>query len=79
MTDLGRARYNQVQLGPARYSQTHHVLYFGKAGASRISNMILKGTTWRLLEDYLKTSWRLLRDVFPKKNVCFFISLINGR
>ena len=33
------AGYSQVQPGAARYSaeKTHHVLYFRKAGASRIS------------------------------------------
>ena len=45
MADLGKARYSQVQPDTARYSaeKTHHVLYFRKAGASRISNMILRG------------------------------------
>ena len=55
MADLGRARYSQVQPVTARYSlvqpgtarysaeKTHHVLYFRKAGTSRISNMILRG------------------------------------
>ena len=38
-----------------RYSaeKTHH---FPRAGASRISNVILKGTTWELLKDYLETT-----------------------
>ena len=37
----GTARYIQVQPGTVRYSaeKTHHVLYFQKSGASRISNM----------------------------------------
>ena len=45
MADKGRARYSRVQPGTFRYSaeKTHHVLYFRKAGASRISNMILRG------------------------------------
>ena len=39
----GKARYSQVQPGTARYSakKTHDVLYFQKAGALRILNMIL--------------------------------------
>ena len=41
----GAVRYSQVQLCAARYSaeKTYHVLCFQKAGASRISNMILRG------------------------------------
>ena len=41
----GRPRQSQVQPGTARYSaeKTHHVLYYQKAGASRISDMILRG------------------------------------
>ena len=48
-----------------RYSaeKTHH---FRRAGASRISNVILKGTIWELLKDYLETTWRLLGDNFVK-------------
>ena len=41
--ESGTARYSRFQSGKARYcaEKTHHVLYFWKAGASRISNMIL--------------------------------------
>ena len=41
----GTAGHSQVKPGTARYSaeRTHHVLYFWKAGALRISNIILKG------------------------------------
>ena len=52
----------QAEPGTARYSaeKTHHVLYFGKAGASRISNMIPRGhmgTTWGPPGDHLRTSY----------------------
>ena len=69
MADQGTARYSRAQSGKARsarYSaeKTHHVLYFWKAGALRISNMILRGdylvTTWWLLVDHLVTTWWLL-------------------
>ena len=61
----GTARYTQVQLGTARNSaeKTHRVLYFRKSGASRISNMILRGprghmgTNWGPLEDHMETNW----------------------
>ena len=41
----GTARYSGAQSGKARYSakKTNHVLYFWKACALRISNMILRG------------------------------------
>ena len=72
MADQGRARYSRAQSGKARYSQvepgtakynaaekTHHVLYFWKAGALRISNMILRG-------DYLVTTWGNLGEIMGK-------------
>ena len=42
MQDIGQS---QVQPGKARYSakKPHHLLYFRKAGAARISNIILLG------------------------------------
>ena len=57
--DHGRPRQSQVQPGTARYSaeKTHHVLYFRKAGALRISNM--RG---RPLENHLGITWRPLRE-----------------
>ena len=45
-------------------TSNHQMLYFWKAGALRISNMILRGdymvTTWLLLGDHLATTWRPL-------------------
>ena len=45
-------------------TSNHQGLYFWKAGALRISNMILRGdyfaTTWWLLDDHLVTTWWLL-------------------
>ena len=40
----GTAGHSQVKPVTARYSaeKTHHVLYFRKVGASRISDMILR-------------------------------------
>ena len=59
MADLGRARYSQILPATARYSQVQpdtarynqvqpglkdpYVQYFRKSGASKISNMILRG------------------------------------
>ena len=41
----GTARYSRAHPGTARFRQStekiHHVLHFQKAGASRISNMML--------------------------------------
>ena len=62
----GTAGQSQVKPGTARYSaeKTHHVLYFWKAGALRISNMILRGmsgaSTGACLGHLLGSVWGII-------------------
>ena len=61
--------YPKQIISTARYSaeKTHHVLYFWKAAALRISNMILRGdylvSTWGNLGEILGKSWGNLGEI----------------
>ena len=64
MADLGRARYRKVQ--PGTVLKRPIMCYIRKAGASRISNMILAdhlGTTNTPLEDHYKTTTSAIENI----------------